>query len=187
LIVSVIAAAAAASPSWTDIVGAGAAVVGVGGVVGALWFSAIQDRRAARDQYASLQVQMAQRALSLMQILIDIERVLVERPYLAPYLQSGKELPKVERLRNEVLAYALLFSDFGETVGWQINNDQMSKEGALGWKMYLEGLHEKSPAVRHVVERDGPILAGETRWLFGVGEATKAVERCLRQADGDPR
>ncbi len=182
MIVSVIAAAAA-SPSWTDIVGAGAAVVGVIGVVSTLGYSAVQNRRAAEDQHEALQVQMAQRALSLMQLLIDIERVLVERTYLAPYFQSGQELPKVDRLRNEVLAYALLFSDFGETVGWQINNDQMSKEGALGWKMYLEGLHEKSAAVRHVLKRDGPILAGETRWLFGVGQPTEAVVRCLQQAE----
>jgi GNAT superfamily N-acetyltransferase len=165
----------AAGPLWTDIVQACAAVIGVLGVVGALVYSALQIRLQRIDQRTALGVQMAQRALSLMQILIDIERTLVERPHLAPYFQSGaarrgSELPPVgDPLREEVLACALLFTDFAETVGWQIETKQMSPEGRDGWRDYFAMLRRNNDAVRHVAKRDEPILAEWTRWLLGVG------------------
>lgn len=140
-------------------------VVGVIGVVGTLAISCFLEWRA-------IHVQMAQRALNLMHILIDIERVLVEHPDLAPYFRSGREkqgekLPKKGPLRDQVLAYALLYCDFAETVGWQIETGQMSKEGEKGWKQYFLMLRTNNPAIEEVFDRDKKILAHGTRWLLG--------------------
>jgi GNAT superfamily N-acetyltransferase len=177
---------AAASPAWTDIVQATAAVVGVIGVVGALTFSAWQIRLQRIDQRKALGVQEAQRALSLMKLLIDVERTLVERPHLAPYFQSGsaqsiKELPaEGNPLRDEVLACGLLFTDFAEAVGWQIETEQMSAEGRDGWRDYFTMLCRNNEAVRHVATRDNTILAPWTRWLLGVGTMPGLEFRNLR-------
>ena len=110
-------ASAAPGPSWTDIVQAGAAVFAAVGVVGGLFFSGYQIRKGRQEQEKGVQLQTAQHAQSLMQLLIEITSVMVERPYLAPYIVSDKAAPKVRaRRHDEVLAYARLFMSFGEAV-----------------------------------------------------------------------
>jgi GNAT superfamily N-acetyltransferase len=151
-----------------------------------------------REIRRGINIRLAERAEHLVTTLIEIERIAVERPHLAPYLQSGKALPaQGDPLRDEVIAYALLFTDFGEMVGWQLKTDQMrDEEAALAWHGYLSDLRRTTPAIRHVLARDGWMLAGETRWLFGAGRVTKAVSdlgieetfelRSLRDAAPDP-
>lgn len=163
-------AAAAAGPSWTDIVQAGAAVFAAVGVVGGLFFSGYQIRKGRQEQEKGVQLQTAQHAQSLMQLLIEITSVMVERPYLAPYIHSDKAVPNVRaRRHDEVLAYGRLFMSFGEAVGWQIRAHQMTDDAAFAWRTYFEDLHKTSSTVRRVVERDTSLLAQETLWLFGVG------------------
>jgi hypothetical protein len=97
---------AASSPSWTDWIQTGAAVIAAVGVVGGFVYSGIQLRKARREQ-------TAQRALSLMQLLIEITRIMVERPYLAPYIYDGKDPPgQGQPQHDEVLAYGRLFMSF---------------------------------------------------------------------------
>jgi hypothetical protein len=141
-------------------------------------FSAIQLRQQRFIQQEALQVQMAQRALSLIELLIAIARIMVERPYLAPYVHDGKDLPEApDGLRAGVLAYGRLFMNFGETVGWQIQVGQMSKEGALSWRLYFKDLCDSSPTVQCVLKRHRPLLARETLWLFGIGPSPEAVDK----------
>lgn len=159
-------AVAAASPTWTDIAQTVAAGFAAVGVVTGLYFSGSQIRKARMEQ-------TAQRAFSLMQLLIEITRVMVERPHLAPYIYDRKDPPeKGEDRHDEVLAYGRLFMSFGEAVGWQIRAHQMDPDAAQAWRDYFTDLHKNSPTVQRAVERHGSLLAKETRDLFGVDPPT---------------
>jgi hypothetical protein len=150
----------AASPTWTDWIQAGAAVIAAIGVVGGFVYSGIQLRKGRREQ-------TAQRALSLMQLLIDITRVMVERPRLAPYLYDGKDPPNEKgEDRDEVLAYGRLFMSFGEAVGWQLHAHEMDPDAKEAWTAYFMDLYKKSPAVRSAIEENKNLLAQETSDLF---------------------
>jgi hypothetical protein len=154
---------AASSPSWTDWVQAGAAVIAAVGVVGGFVYSGIQLRKGRREQ-------TAQRALSLMQLLIEITRIMVDKPHLAPYIYERKDPPKEEgEDRDEVLAYGRLFMSFGEAVGWQIEAHEMDSAAKNAWGDYFTDLYENSPTVRSAVEENMKkrLLANETCRLFG--------------------
>ena len=131
-----------------------------------------------REVRRSVDIRLAERAKDLMALLLDIERIAVEQPHLAAYFQREKPLPPEEgELRDQILAYALLYVDFAETVGWQIRADQMTRGSALDWRYFLRDLHRRMPAIRHVLERDCWMLAGETRWLFGTGRTPATLKR----------
>jgi hypothetical protein len=152
-----------AAATWRENVQAVAAVFAAVGVVFGLVFSGYQIRKARMEQ-------TAQRALSLMQLLIEVTRVIVERPHLAPYIYDRKDPPgKGEQWRDEVLAYARLFMSFGEAVGWQIRAGQMDSDAAESWRDYFMDLYRSSPAVRYVLDENVSLLAEETRDLFGIG------------------
>jgi len=154
-------AVAAASPTWADIVQAVAAGFAAVGVVGGLFYSGYQIRKGRQEQ-------TAQRALSLMQLLIEITRVMVERPYLAPYIYDGVPPPKEGADRyDEVLAYGRLFMSFAEAVGWQIHAHEMDTDAADAWREYFTDLHEHSPTVQDAVAKNESLLAEETLDLFG--------------------
>ena len=160
---------ASSGPTWTEIAQAVAAVFAAIGVVGALLFSAYQVFKGRKEQEKGVQLQTAQRALRLMELLIQITTVMVERPYLAPYIYDGETPPdKGEDRHDEVLAYGRLFMSFGEAVGWQIRAHQMDSEAADAWRDYFTDLHENSPTVRCAVKEQESLLAQETRDLFGV-------------------
>ena len=160
---------AASGPTWTEIAQAIAAVFAALGVVGALSYSAYQIRKGRIDQAKAVQLQTAQRALSLMQLLIQITSVMVERPHLAPYIYDRETPPEEgEDLHDEVLAYGRLFMSFGEAVGWQIRAHQMDPDAAEAWRAYFTDLHDNSPTVKRAVKEQGSLLAKETRDLFGV-------------------
>ena len=172
------------SPLWTDKVVAAATVIGVVGGLSALGLSlkqlTLQSRELASQtsqEQRALEIRLAQRALDLMRLLMDTERIAVEHPELGPYLHEGKELPSDEESRSKVLAYASGFMSVAETVGWQIRVNQMSRDGVIEWRRYFNHLYKSSPAVRSVVDRDGALLAEETRWLFGIGVLTATLER----------
>jgi hypothetical protein len=160
---------ASSGPTWTEIAQAVAAVFAAIGVVGALLFSAYQVFRGRQEQEKGVQLQTAQRALRLMELLIEITSVMVERPHLAPYIYDGETPPaKGEDRHEEVLAYGRLFMSFGEAVGWQIRAHQMDTDAAEAWRDYFTDLHENSPAVQYAVKEQEALLAEETRNLFGV-------------------
>ena len=160
---------ASSGPTWTEIAQAVAAVFAAIGVVGALLFSAYQVFKGRKEQEKGVQLQTAQRALRLMELLIQITTVMVERPYLAPYIYGGETPPdRGEDRHDEVLAYGRLFMSFGEAVGWQIRAHQMDSEAADAWRDYFTDLHENSPTVRCAVKEQESLLAKETRDLFGV-------------------
>jgi GNAT superfamily N-acetyltransferase len=150
----------------SDLVPWGTAVLAAIGVVTLLF--------TYREVRSGVKIRVAERAERLVSRLIDIEQVAVDHPHLAPYFQRGEPVPDDStELRDQILAYALLYTDFGEIVGWQIHAGQMS-DGADDWREYLSDLYRKTPAVREVLARDRRMLAAETRWLFG-GPATEAV------------
>ena len=150
---------AASSPSWTDWIQAGAAVFAAIGVIGGLWFSGNQIRKGRMEQ-------TAQRALNLMQLLIEITRIMVERPHLAPYIYDGKDPPGQGDAREEVLAYGRLFMSFGEAVGWQIRAHEMDADAEQAWHDYFADLYASSPTVRSAIDRHRALLAKETSDLF---------------------
>ena len=174
----------AASPLWTDKVVAVATVVGVAGGLSALGLSLRQLKLQTRElalqttqDQQGIDIRLAQRGLDLMQLVIGVEQIAVEKPHLGPYIHEGKDLPTEEEARNQVLAYATLFMGLAETVGWQTRVDQMTMDTAIEWKRYFKHLYDTAPAVRSIVARDGELLAAETRWLFGIGPITDALRR----------
>jgi hypothetical protein len=174
----------ASSPLWTDKAVAVATIIGVVGGLTALGLSlkqlTLQTRELAlqtNQEQKGIEIRVAQRALDLMRLLIEIGLVAVEHPELGPYLHKGKKLPTDEKLLNQVLSYASGFMSVAETVGWQIRADQMSKDSVIEWKRYFNHLYDSAPAVRSVVERDSTMLAGETLWLFGLGRITESLLR----------
>ena len=126
----------ASSPLWTDTVVAIATVVGVAGGLSALVFTLKQLKLQTRElefqtnqERQAIEIRIAQRALDLMRLLVDIGRGAVEHPELRPYLHEGKELPRNEPLRSQVLAFASGFmSLIAEAVGWQIRAGQMGPD-----------------------------------------------------------
>ena len=157
-------------PVGVDLVAWGTAGLVVVGVV-TLVLTYLEVRRGVK-------IRTAERASTLMSRLIDIEKVAVEHPHLAAYFQRGVAPPaKLGELRDQVFAYALLYTDFGETVAWQIRAGQMSKDSASDWRAYFADLCRRMPAIAEVLTRDGWMLAAETLWLFGAGPATKAVRK----------
>lgn len=170
-------ALAAASPTWTDIVQAIAAVFAAAGVIGGFIYSGLQIRKGRLEQARTVELQTAQRALSLMQLVIEITSIMVERPHLAPYIYDGKDPPKKGRhlkgrdLHDEVLAYGRLFMSFGEAVGWQIHTHQMDPDAVEAWRDYFTDLHKNSPTVRCAVKSNEKLLAEETLDLFGADRA----------------
>lgn len=162
-------ASAALGSTWPEIAQSVAAVFAAVGVVGALLFSAYQIFLGRKEQEKGVQLQTAQRALNLMQLLIQITSVMVERPHLAPYIYDGEAPPgKGEDRHDEVLAYGRLFMSFGEAVGWQVRAHQMDPDATAAWRDYFTDLRKKSPAVQCALEEQGSLLAEETRDLFGV-------------------
>ena len=171
-------------PLWTDKLTALATVVGVVGGLIALGLSVRQLRLQTRQlelqtiqDEQGIEIRLAQRGLDLMHTVIEVERIAVDKPELGPYLHEGKEVPAEEPMRSGVLAYASLFMGLAETVGWQIRVNQMTADPVSEWRRYFKGLYDTTPAVRAVVERDGELLADETRWLFGIAPVTGALSR----------
>ena len=158
-----------ASATWTDKIQAVAAVFAAVGVVFGLLYSATEIRKGRKEQEKGVQLQTAQRALALMQFLIEITRVMVDRPHLAPYIYDGEEPPeKGESRHDEVLAYGRLFMSFGEAVGWQIRAHQMDPDAEFAWRDYFTDLYSRSPTVQRAVQESSSLLADETLELFGV-------------------
>jgi hypothetical protein len=167
-----------ASATWTDKIQASAAVFAAVGVVFGLVFSALEIRKGRKEQEKGVQLQTAQRALALMQFLIEITRIMVERPHLAPYIYDGEDPPeKGEWRHNEVLAYGRLFMSFGEAVGWQIRAHQMDPDAERAWRDYFTDLHDHSPTVQRAVHESGSLLAEETLGLFGAAAVNGTTGR----------
>jgi hypothetical protein len=160
-------AAAAPAPTWTDKAQAIAAGFAAVGVVAGLFFSGYQIRKGRLEQ-------TAQRALSLMQLLMDVTGVMVDRPHLAAYIYDRRDLPaQGEDSHDEVLAYGRLFMSFGEVVGWQIRAHQMEEDAAKAWRDYFTDLYRTSPTVKAAVDENPTLLAEETLDLFGVDPALR--------------
>jgi len=90
-----------AGPNWTAITQALAGAVGAVGIIAALIFSALQTRAlrvqvtSQRDeQVRSVTVAQAPLELRLLQVILDIDNVFVERPWLRPFFYSDVELPE---------------------------------------------------------------------------------------------
>jgi hypothetical protein len=135
-------------------------------------------RLQSRQNEEELEVRRSQRALSLMAVPISVERVVVERPSLAPCFQSGLELPSNRPLRDEVLACAQLFSDLAEMC-WEADSgwpDERSRRSCMA--TILRGSEETDPAVTHVLERQGHLFVIETDRVIGrSGARSDALER----------
>jgi hypothetical protein len=144
-----------------------------------LFFTYMQIRKA-------VDIRLAERAESLMGRLIDIEHVAVEHPDLAPYIFEGAPLPIVAGThRDAVLAYALMYVDFAEMVGWQITTGEMSEGGAYAWQDFFKQLYEQAEAVRRVFERGETLYCAETKWLLGTVGPPETIERLSRKGARD--
>ena len=141
------------------------AIVGVVTGVGTLWL-------AYREARKAVYIRLAERAESLMGRMIDIEQIAVDHPELVPYLFEGQPVAAADPNRNAVLAYALLFVDFAEMVGWQIRTGELSRDGGEAWKTYFLAMYEGTPAIQEVFTRDQDYYCDETKWLFGRVEVT---------------
>jgi hypothetical protein len=145
-------------------------IAGVATGLATLWL-------AYREVKKAVYIRLAERAETLMGRMIDIERVAVDHPELMPYLFEGRALAEDDPNRNAVLAYALLFVDFAETVGWQIRTGEMSSDGGRAWREYFVQLHDKTPAVQRVFARGASLYCDETKWLLGTMSSTAITRR----------
>jgi hypothetical protein len=154
-------------------------IAGVATGLGTLWL-------AYREVRKAVYIRLAERAENLMGRMIDIEQVAVDHPELRPYLFEGQGVAADDPNRNAVLAYALLFVDFAEMVGWQIRTGEMSSDPGRAWREYFKQLYETTPAVQQVFAQVGSLYCDETKWLLGritSMDATRkwdAEERTLR-------
>ena len=172
-----------ANVTWTDRVEAVAAVFAAVGVVVTLGWNAFELRRQSRESARQNRIRLAQRALDLLTLDIELNRVAVEHKELAPYVAGAATPGHGDADRSRAIAYGSLFTDLADAVGWQIRVEQMSADGALAWRAYFTALEERAPIVRDAWLQYRSLYANETRWLFGETVSTPSLVRLGLDAD----
>lgn len=114
-----------------------------------------------------------QTILTTYQIGIDVLKIMMERPYLRPYLYEGKELPDVDSVessgkstsstRNELWVLLEIMVDHWESI--YFTNQSLNRATDVEWKKYMRGIYKKSPELQKFLkeEREGYRYSKELR------------------------
>jgi hypothetical protein len=131
--------------------------LGSGAVTVALIYSAKQTRTLkAQFKLENAQAEQAwttQRAtndLRLMEYIMSLDRLFIDRPGLRPYFYDGLAVPSDSTIRARVLATAELIVDLADSVVNMMRLKQLDQANQAAWETALR-LYGRSPAVRLLV------------------------------------
>src|SRR5258708_7647825 len=141
---------AASSPTWTDMVQAISAAVGLVGIIAALLYSARQVRLQTDEQQRTVNAQHANLDLGLMQSMLELDTLFINKPHLYQYFNDNTaEMPATDHPHHpEVVYCAELILDFADMVSRQIRYKQMQDEDITNWQRFFTSYYVESPSIR---------------------------------------
>lgn len=164
---------------WTDTLMAVSTAVGTVGILGALLFAALQTR-ALREQLALANVQnervasleQASLDIQLMERVMDVDHVFIERPGLREYFFDGTDTPSGSLERARVFAVADLITDLADAVASARRHGHMRDEDYDAWRNALRNYFENSPAMQELWPEIGEYYGpGTSDLLFSVDQS----------------
>ncbi len=160
---------------WTDTLLAVSTAAGTLGILGALIFAALQTR-ALRKQLSLANVQneratsleQASLDIQLMERIMDVDHVFIDRPELRKYFFEGAPTPLTDPERARVLAVADLIMDVADAAASARRHGHMLDEDYQAWKHALHNYFHNSPAMRE--------LWPETGQFYGPGTSEPLID-----------
>jgi hypothetical protein len=160
--------------------------LGSASVTAALVYSARQAKTLAR-QYGlenvvaerALLTERAANDLKLMDYVMRLDLLFVERPELRPYFYNGLAPPDEPVARGQVVAAAEYIVDLADCVANMMRLGQLDNANRHGWIVAL-GWYGRSPVIRELVENAGAAWLPET-----ISILLKDPPHCSHPANGE--
>ncbi|MFD9948944.1 hypothetical protein ACFWYW_52490 [Nonomuraea sp. NPDC059023] len=129
-----------------------ATIVGIFGVVFAIAFNALQVRELSHQRRIGNRASFLAAGFNSIERLHDIDKIIVERPYLHYYMYESKPLPRNRKTRVEVETITRMMADTIE-YGLANTGNIHGTDIDMGWRPFALIMHEKCTMLRFLVAK----------------------------------
>jgi hypothetical protein len=165
--------------------------LGSGAVTTALVYSARQAKTLA-NQYRlenvvaerTLLTERAANDLKLMQYIMRLDLLFVERPELRPYFYDGEPPPDDLVARGQVMAAGEYIVDLADSVVNMIRLGQLDDANRHGWDVAL-GWYGRSPVIRELLANAGAAWLPETIAILLKDTSSRLHPATAEESDSD--